>query len=359
MIFGLQYLRGIAALMVVLIHAKVAVNHFVPSTRFILPDQGFVQFGKYGVDIFFVISGMVMYMTIGKCMRSDRGIGDFIIKRLIRVAPAFWMSLVLYAIALMVTGKMPEDAFRKFLTSAMFLFYPSEAGKAETIYAISWTLNFEVYFYMSLALMCCIFGKYGRVATGILFCAYTFLFYNWGSLNFIQRLIFSPIHLEFIFGMICGYAYQKKILQNIKLSVLCLIVGLFLIIGTNEWGVGDERIIYVGVPSLLCVLGAMNISFSEKTITHKILMKLGDASYSVYLIHTISFIVLSTFLRYIDYKLTTYTETIVLYIGMISFALITSIIFSIYFEKSAIKLLTNVVFKRRKIEGSLAQQKAN
>lgn len=80
MIFGLQYLRGIAALMVVLIHAKVAVNHFVPSTRFILPDQGFVQFGKYGVDIFFVISGMVMYMTIGKCMRSDRGIGDFIIK---------------------------------------------------------------------------------------------------------------------------------------------------------------------------------------------------------------------------------------------------------------------------------------
>lgn len=346
MIIGLQYLRGIAALMVVFIHAKVAVNHFVPSTRLILPDQGFVQFGKYGVDIFFVISGMVMYITIGKCMRSDRGIGDFIIKRLIRVAPAFWMSLLLYAIALMVTGKIPDDAFRKFVTSAMFLFYPSESWKAETIYAISWTLNFEVYFYMSLALMCCIFGKYGRVATGVLFCTYTFLFYNWGSLNFIQRLFFSPIHLEFIFGMICGYVYQKKILQNIKLSVLCFAVGLFLIVGTNVWGVGDERIIYVGVPSLLCVLGAINISFNEKSFVHKALMKLGDASYSIYLIHTISFIVLSTFLRCIGYKITNYTGTIILYAAMIIFALITSMIFSYYLEKPVIRLLTNVVFKR-------------
>lgn len=101
MIYGLQYLRGIAALLVVLLHAKVAVNHFVPSSKLLLPDEGFIEFGKYGVDIFFVISGMVMYLTMGKSMKSDRGIGNFIIKRLIRVVPAFWMALGLYGAAML------------------------------------------------------------------------------------------------------------------------------------------------------------------------------------------------------------------------------------------------------------------
>ncbi|EPH0682797.1 acyltransferase family protein [Enterobacter hormaechei] len=347
MIFGLQYLRGLAALLVVLLHAKVAVNHFVPSSKLLLPDQGFIEFGKFGVDIFFVISGMVMYMTIGKSMESDRGIGNFIIKRLIRVVPAFWMALALYGMAMLFVGKMPDDAFRKYLTSALFMFYPNEAGKPETVYAISWTLNFEVYFYMSLALMCCIFGRYGRIATGLLFSVYAFTFYNWGSLNFLQRSVFSPMYLEFILGMLCGYAHQNRIFKISLISWGLFISGAALISATNVWGVGDGgigRVIYAGIPSMLCVLGVANISLTENIVIHKVLMKLGDASYSVYLIHSIAFVMLSGFLKSIGYKMADYNDTIILYACMIIFSLACSIFFSKTMEKPVINLINSILF---------------
>lgn len=358
MIYGLQYLRGIAALLVVLLHAKVAVNHFVPSSKLLLPDEGFIEFGKYGVDIFFVISGMVMYLTMGKSMKSDRGIGNFIIKRLIRVVPAFWMALGLYGAAMLFAGKIPDDAFRKYLTSALFMFYPNASGKPETVYAISWTLNFEVYFYMSLALMCCIFGRYGRVATGLLFAVYAFTFYNWGSLNFLQRSVFSPIYLEFILGMICGYIARKSLLNSLWLSVLIFLLGSIMIVCTNVWGEGDGglgRVIFAGIPAMLCVIGATNLSFGEKSVVHKVLLKIGDASYSVYLIHSISFVVLSYLLKYSGYMMKDYGESIILYIGMIAFAMITSIAFSYFMEKPVIKILNNIILtKKDKTEKVLA-----
>lgn len=125
MIYGLQYLRGIAALLVVLLHAKVAVNHFVPSSKLLLPDEGFIEFGKYGVDIFFVISGMVMYLTMGKSMKSDRGIGNFIIKRLIRVVPAFWMALGLYGAAMLFAGKFQMTLSGSTLQALCLCFTPT------------------------------------------------------------------------------------------------------------------------------------------------------------------------------------------------------------------------------------------
>lgn len=357
MIFGLQYLRGLAALLVVLLHAKVAVNHFVPSSKLLLPDQGFIEFGKFGVDIFFVISGMVMYMTIGKSMESDRGIGNFIIKRLIRVVPAFWMALALYGMAMLFVGKMPDDAFRKYLTSALFMFYPNAAGKPETVYAISWTLNFEVYFYMSLALMCCIFGRYGRIATGLLFAVYAFTFYNWGSLNFLQRSIFSPIYLEFMLGMLCGYAHRKALFRSRFISWGMFISGAFLISATNIWGVGDGgigRVIYAGLPSTLCVLGMMNISLPEESFMHRVLMKLGDASYSLYLIHSIAFVILSALLKNTEYQMTSYNDTIILYAGMIIFSLVFSIAFSQRMEKPAIQILNSIIFLKRNKQEKVA-----
>lgn len=347
MIFGLQYLRGLAALLVVLLHAKVAVNHFVPSSKLLLPDHGFIEFGKFGVDIFFVISGMVMYLTIGKSMGSDRGIGNFIIKRLIRVVPAFWMAISLYGITMLCIGKIPDDSFRKYITSAMFMFYPNELGKPETVYGISWTLNFEVYFYMALALMCCIFGRYGRIATGLLFAVYCFTFYNWGSLNFLQRAVFSPMYLEFILGMFCGYAHQNGIIKSSFLSWGMFISGAALISATNIWGVGDGgvgRVICAGIPSMLCVLGMMNISLHEDNLFHKVLMKFGDSSYSLYLIHTISFAILSYLLKSMGYIMREYYETIALYVAMNLFAIITSFIFSSFLEKPAIKVLNNYIY---------------
>ncbi|MCM7067929.1 acyltransferase family protein [Enterobacter hormaechei] len=345
MIFGLQYLRGLAALLVVLLHAKVAVNHFVPSSKLLLPDQGFIEFGKFGVDIFFVISGMVMYMTIGKSLGSDRGIGNFIIKRLIRVVPAFWMALALYGTAMLFVGKMPDDAFRKYLTSALFMFYPNAEGKPETVYGISWTLNFEVYFYMSLALMCCIFGRYGRIATGLLFTVYAYTFYNWGSLNFLQRSVFSPIYLEFILGMLCGYAHQNSIFKNSLISLGMFLSGAVLISATNIWGVGDGgigRVIYAGIPSMLCVLGMTNLSLPNEKLIHKVLMSFGDASYSVYLIHSIAFVMLSVSLKNIGYQMTDYNDTIILYAVMVIFSVVCSILFHKTLERPVINFINSI-----------------
>lgn len=72
----LDALRGIAAVLVVLFHLKMDTGN---------PDYG-LHLGMTGVDLFFLISGFVIFMTLRKTSSSN----DFVISRFIRLYPTYW-----------------------------------------------------------------------------------------------------------------------------------------------------------------------------------------------------------------------------------------------------------------------------
>lgn len=87
--YGIQYLRGLAAFLVIVYHSMVMS---VVSPYFSNPV------GEFGVDIFFVISGFVMWVTTESKKNNTL---SFWISRIFRVIPLYWMftlSIVLAAI---------------------------------------------------------------------------------------------------------------------------------------------------------------------------------------------------------------------------------------------------------------------
>jgi peptidoglycan/LPS O-acetylase OafA/YrhL len=168
-----------------------------------------------------------------------------------------------------------------------------------------WTLNYEMFFYMIMAI-CIIFVK-KRNYLGIV-CAFL-LGTIYGILNIINTDIFvlnyykNSLFPEFISGIILFYLYNycKKvnsnyfIIKNKKISIF--LFGLLAIVSFIYLSISDmhdnlklthNRNIYFGIPSFLLVFSVLNfepmIKINKFT---KLCLKLGDASYTLYLFHTI------------------------------------------------------------------------
>src|SRR5262245_46005196 len=110
-LLSLQYLRAVAALGVVLFHA--------------VERRGVTGFdaGQMGVDVFFVLSGLMMWLISERVARTP---GQFFIERLARIAPTYWLAtvfvLVLWAVGIRQGLEQPEA----WHTVKSFLFVPAE-----------------------------------------------------------------------------------------------------------------------------------------------------------------------------------------------------------------------------------------
>lgn len=133
---NLQVLRGIAAVMVLLLH----------GTYGILP-------GNFGVDIFFCISGFIMvYVT-------QQSTKDFFAKRLIRVVPLYWYATLQRFVLLWVCYKFGiENPDRRDLSSfaSSLFFLPNNGAPMQSL---GWSLYYEMAFYALFALACFISKK--------------------------------------------------------------------------------------------------------------------------------------------------------------------------------------------------------
>lgn len=87
-------LRAFAAIIVVIAHAQVHLH----ARNQIETLNPYLDLGRSGVDIFFIISGFIMVYISGNKFSTPNATKDFLIKRIIRVVPVYW----LYTIALTI-----------------------------------------------------------------------------------------------------------------------------------------------------------------------------------------------------------------------------------------------------------------
>jgi peptidoglycan/LPS O-acetylase OafA/YrhL len=93
----LDGLRGLAALSVVLYHYTYMYNQFFGHRT--KPLATFSR-GMFGVDLFFIISGFVILMTVS---RADNVL-DFVVSRLSRIYPVYWVAIAFTFITLTISG---------------------------------------------------------------------------------------------------------------------------------------------------------------------------------------------------------------------------------------------------------------
>jgi len=264
----IQALRAFAAWSVVAHHMN---QFFRGNIDFGIVGQYFEQYGAMGVDLFFVISGFVIYLTSNGITATS-----FIRNRARRIIPVYWFYTALTALLIVVVGlHVPATAFswKIFLQSLAFIpgSNPSDVGEFPLITS-GWTINLEIFFYAIYALL--IARKIPPFAMVLVLFLVVQSNLEW--MRFYQQ----EILYEFVLGMLVGWVYGKTIHRNNLYIDIALI--LFSIILLFKFGQGHSYV-SVGIPMAILVIGAAKIN--EYVRVNKILVMLGDWSYSTYLCH--------------------------------------------------------------------------
>jgi exopolysaccharide production protein ExoZ len=298
-IYSIQYLRALAVLLVVYCHAIDTQMLYGVSWQ-----QNFYSlqnFGAIGVDIFFVISGFIIaYITQNTA--GHAGAFNFLKKRFIRINPSYYFASGLVLIIALVRHQHPLWDVIKTVT-ILPIFDRGIEFWSGLLY-VGWTLSFEWLFYLIYDVLIYFSVQNKNSYLIIILIILSLLGFVHPVNNIQYTFITNPIILEFGFGVFIAWLY-KNIKGSMQLAILLLALGVvgfglnvivgygnlseapFILAGKYCW----PRVVYWGLPSAFLVAGAL---FYEKAMPggifkSKYLTLLGDASFSIYLVHPIFF----------------------------------------------------------------------
>lgn len=272
-LISIQYLRAIAALMVVLYHATI------PKEWLFNPIERYGALA-WGVDIFFVISGFIMYVAA----RGENPT-DFLGRRVIRVAPLYWIAtLTLLAINTNFhIWQIGLDGFTHVAKSLLFIphYNLAKPGFIWPYLVPGWTLNYEMLFYLIFFLG--LLAKRPLLVSTLAI----FLLFSVGVIfhpeSVVLKAYTNPILLEFLCGVWIAWAYNKGAFN--RTIPLVIVVGFAALLFLPFANAREFTIAGRILASSMIVSGALLLG---KQIPHyRLFHLLGDASYSIYLTHTV------------------------------------------------------------------------
>ena len=269
---SIQYLRALAALAVVAYHAL--------QWR----DGGF-DVGRAGVDVFFVISGVIMWRII-----AGRPVAPaaFLWRRLTRVAPPYWLaSLAVAAIAVVWPGFLPQISpdLGHLGLSLAFIPHFDPFGRPFPTLPPGWTLIYEAIFYslVALALLAPPRDRGRWIIGGLL----VIVFCGLALHDPVYVLFANPMMLQFMAGVGLSMALDRGALGGPRLALAMLVAGGLGFGYVQMSGVFSEmwRWLLWGAPATLIVAGALSLESHGRIPDWPRLRRLGDASYALYIWH--------------------------------------------------------------------------
>lgn len=295
LMFGtLQSCRAFAALIVMLFHlgGTIALDKYFGVEWASRP----FAFGHAGVDFFFVLSGFIIVHVHSGDFGHPARIWNYLHKRLLRIYPVYWLVFIgVYFGAFAFPSlreSMPVDAW--VLLKSLLLFPQDKAlvgGTGAPVLVVAWSLQYEVLFYAIVALW--ILARSVGIATIVALVVLWVLhpFGNAFPFSFVQAVWLT------LFALGAGVAMlHKQAPDLLRAPLYVVILGFLLFIGNGlietihldlpvELGEGG-RFIY-GIASALMILGLIQAESAGMANRFKPrwAMRLGDASYALYLIH--------------------------------------------------------------------------
>lgn len=277
MLVHIQILRLLAAVAVVAFHAWGAApeGFKVPESviAFVLAHGG------HGVDLFFVISGFIIFYATHRAALAPL---EFLRRRVERIAPLYF--LVTFAVVILATT-LP-DTFgtegwytpRHILKSLAFIAFTD--GEMPVVY-LGWSLEYEMYFYLAVTLLMALTRDVWRNVV-VIFSSLAMFGQVPGVSAALGHYFFfvDPMILEFVFGIIAASLFVSgRIGWPIAVAAAAAVVAVLAADPAN-------RAIVFGLPSACLVAAAAFASRRriDPSWPERALARLGDASYSIYLV---------------------------------------------------------------------------
>lgn len=303
-IIAIEWLRGIAALAVLLAHWADEHHNAFAELAAHMPTI----VGSWGVDLFFVVSGIVSVFITRDAAASLNAVRLFVLRRIARIVPGYWFSIAvitaifawrdatpeqivqmggwLAALKIMVLGLMPSLFFYH------YEFFP--------VNPVGWTLNIEMFFYGVFAIGLLLSSpRYRPWVVALLIAAsvsWNQLVEPHGYLGYMTRTLM----LEFLIGVLLGFivcVWHETGRPELRWARVLFWLGLVLLIYIccfiPQKQVLPYRWLLWGGPSALIVVGAI-LGFRESLFSQwRWPAVLGAWSYSIYLMHMPTFYLLS------------------------------------------------------------------
>jgi len=280
-ILSLQLLRFIAA-------AGVLLSHAADLT--LSPASAFWSFPwTGGVDIFFVISGIIMTILADGQFGSAGAARRFLLRRIIRIVPIYWLfaALMIATILLLPAQVRYSQADpTSIVTSLMFVPWPRGDGQIVPILAQGWTLNYEAFFYVAFALALVHRRGLALLVAGFVGLA---LLHPFIALSAVApRFWTDPIILEFVAGIGLAKAWLRGFRTGPWVAALLGGAALLLFTAAAPLALGEiGRPVAAGIPAALLAAAFL---FAAPSATPGPLVRAvafaGDASYTLYLSHS-------------------------------------------------------------------------
>lgn len=302
-ILSIQYLRFAAAFLVVCYHSWPLGSQ---AGRGDLGDSFVI--GAAGVDIFFAISGFIMTVITSRGPRSP---AQFMINRVIRIGPTYWLMTGVIAVLLLAMPSafiMSRWSLGSLIASLAFIPYPHPTlSGAQPLLTVGWTLNYEMFFYCVIALSIFVSYRFRMEISCAILLALVITGWVIQTDDIYGKFYTSPLLLEFVFGMIVGKFYLRDLILSPKVAPLLLVLAIPCCLAPAlfpSWHPSSYRVFELGLPS--AGLLYLVVSADKVLPESRLLCLLGDASYSIYLTHP--FVLTAVRLGYQKLKLATWTS---------------------------------------------------
>lgn len=288
-IVGVQYLRGIAALAVVVDHAAGTAafsKYFGNSSAW-----AFAGKGARGVDLFFLISGFIITIVAlhGAELAPAMKLRDFFARRFARIVPLMWLAIVSYLLL--------QLAFRHGVPPLMPYAHAMLLLPGDILPPHIWTLRQELVFYLVFALAM-LTVRLGRIlmvlwlALPLALIALGVLPHDRGMVDGAVRMIASPTNVEFGAGVLIGIIWLKRWTHRDFAApiepLFLLAVGFIVAVAVISWGVGHMtapgRVAWCSLLFAPLLFYAVHVRCPAGW-PRRAGELLGNASYAIYLFH--------------------------------------------------------------------------
>lgn len=288
----IQMLRGIACMLVVLYH--ITINSQVITGHIILGN--IFKFGSCGVDIFFVLSGFIITYSNLHNIAQPSASGNFLKRRLIRIFPIYWLIITIFLILQLAFPAFYITHFKTSFANVLqtYLLLPNHI----MLNGVSWSLTNELFFYLLFMLAFIIPNKKYSLFLLIAYFIFLIVFSITApvvtNVNPYIGMLFFPMNIEFFLGVfiviIIERLSKKWIYPLLVSGILLFLTGAFLsnngvTLVSSSSNLALNRVLLFGLPSFLIILALVKMELGKTINMHNIFLHLGDASYSIYLIH--------------------------------------------------------------------------
>ncbi|TGS65831.1 acyltransferase [Mesorhizobium sp. M3A.F.Ca.ET.201.01.1.1] len=278
-LYGLQILRAIAALAVVVRHT-LDMSEGSEAGR--LGPYWIATSGGAGVDLFFVISGFIMVYVSFPFGRLPDSPKDFIIKRATRIYPIYWICSAAIA-AISAVGFLHSKHIDSYTILNSVLLLPGDK-----LVFVAWTLSYEVYFYAIFSI-CLALGRLGPTSLAAMLVMVVGIAFGGQIPNpTFAKFVSSPLVLEFCFGIVLALLFcaggKWRVPQALSIPGFLAIIVASIFTMQHDAAPDATRVIMWGIPAALIVAAFLNVDRPQSRLGRAAVL-LGDASYALYLTH--------------------------------------------------------------------------